>query len=102
MRLRSQRQSEQLLAEYSNNPVSSDKQLKNKPDKNKSGAQSEVSERDQHSGVSNSEREEFPWIETQERREGKTVRGSATGPDLNKTNEYITGLFYLHPNGFTS
>lgn len=24
------------------------------------------------------------------------------GPNLNKTNEYITGLFYLSPNGFTS
>lgn len=47
-------------------------------------------------------REEFPWIETQERRERKTARGRATAPNLNKTNEYITGLFYLSPNGFTS
>ncbi len=46
-------------------------------------------------------REELQWIETRERRERKTVRGRATAPNLNKTNEYITGLFYLSPNGFT-
>lgn len=52
-------------------------------------------------GGSNAEEEELPWIETRERRERKTARGRATAPNLNKTNEYITGLFYVSPNGFT-
>lgn len=87
----------------------------NKCDKNKSTTRTDSPERDEPRVRASGEtfisdtvpdqtprREEFPWIETQERRERTTARGRATAPNLNKTNEYITGLFYLSPNGFTS
>lgn len=87
----------------------------NKCDKNKSTTRTDSPERDEPRVRASGEtfisdtvpdqtprREEFPWIEPQERRERTTARSRATAPNLNKTNEYITGLFYLSPNGFTS